>query len=30
VKAANRTQAAMWAQQHMNPAANGGVIAVAD
>jgi two-component system, NarL family, nitrate/nitrite response regulator NarL len=30
VKAANRTQAAMWAQQHMNPAANDGVIAVAD
>jgi two-component system nitrate/nitrite response regulator NarL len=30
VKAANRTQAAMWAQQHMNSAANDGVIAVAD
>jgi two-component system, NarL family, nitrate/nitrite response regulator NarL len=30
VKAANRTQAAMWAQQHMNLAANDGVIAVAD
>ena len=27
VKAANRTQAAMWAQQHMNPAANEGFIA---
>jgi two-component system nitrate/nitrite response regulator NarL len=30
VKAANRTQAAMWAQQHINLAANDGVIAVAD
>jgi two-component system, NarL family, nitrate/nitrite response regulator NarL len=30
VKAANRTQAAMWAQQHMNLAANDGIIAVAD
>ena len=30
VKAANRTQAAMWAQQHMNLAANNGVSGVAD
>jgi two-component system nitrate/nitrite response regulator NarL len=27
MKAANRTQAAMWAQQHMNLAANDGLIA---
>jgi two-component system nitrate/nitrite response regulator NarL len=30
VKAANRTQAAMWAQQHMNLAANGVVLAAAE
>jgi two-component system, NarL family, nitrate/nitrite response regulator NarL len=27
VNAANRTQAAMWAQQHMNDAANAGKVA---
>ena len=30
VKAANRTQAAMWAQQHMNLAAHGGNLAAAE
>ncbi|MBM6583658.1 response regulator transcription factor [Microvirga sp. BT689] len=30
VKAANRTQAAMWAQQHMKLAANDGIIAAAE
>ncbi len=30
VKAANRTQAAMWAQQHMTLAANGVVLAAAE
>jgi two-component system, NarL family, nitrate/nitrite response regulator NarL len=30
VKVANRTQAAMWAQQHLNSAANDEIIAVAE
>jgi two-component system, NarL family, nitrate/nitrite response regulator NarL len=30
VQVANRTQAAMWAQQHLKPAANDEIIAVAD
>jgi two-component system nitrate/nitrite response regulator NarL len=29
-KVANRTQAAMWAQQHMNPAANDVTIVAAE
>jgi two-component system nitrate/nitrite response regulator NarL len=30
IKAANRTQAAMWAQQHMDFAANDGIVTAAE